>query len=161
MSLFDRFFSATIILAVLLIVSPSSPPALSEQLGSESFPSTDASKDKTAKFAPPEFDYDPIPATAPLVKASTWQDIGENAVLTGDYPNALAAFNKALQLASLNSPEMLEQRGWIHYSIGNEAAAFQDLSLAAQAHLKQGDLDAHANAVNMRTFVDNQADRHQ
>ena len=105
-------------------------------------------------FTPPTFNYSPISQDKPLVAPITWQAIGQNAVVVGDYENALAAFNKAVQLSPEADPEMLEQRGWLHYSLGDEEAALQDMSKAADLHLDNNNYSAHNNVLQMRDFVE-------
>jgi len=109
-------------------------------------------------FAPPTFTHSPISSSAPLVESSTWQAIGQNAVVVGDYTNALVAFDKAVQLLPKADPEVFEQRGWLHYSLGYEEAALRDMSRAASLHLDDSDYSAHSNVLQMREFVDIQSD---
>lgn len=107
-------------------------------------------------FTPPTFEYQPLATQEQPV--DYWQQVGINAVIANDYPNALAALNKATDLATSSEPKILEQRGWVHYRLGNEQMAFADLKLAATLYLTNENSDAHANTQSMLRYIDNQSD---
>ena len=138
--------------AVLLL--PTQVSATPEQPMDGNYSLQTYAEEADLKFEPPSFDYSPVAKNAPLVKSEVWQDVGQNAMVVGDYHNALAAFDKAVQLMPEAEPELLEQRGWLHYSVGDEADALSDLSRAAALHLEDGNYSAHSNVLYMREFVD-------
>ncbi|MEM9803716.1 MAG: hypothetical protein AAF959_00425 [Cyanobacteria bacterium P01_D01_bin.56] len=105
----------------------------------------------THPFAPPTYEYSRLMSQQP---ADYWQQVGVNAVIVGDYPNALAALNKAVDLASASEPELLEQRGWVHYRLGNEQLASADLRTAAALYLADQSYEDYLNSRNMLLFVD-------
>lgn len=107
-------------------------------------------------FTPPTYEYQPLPSSDPLVSAEAWQTVGMNAILVEDFPNALAAFDKAVDLSGASQPEILEQRGWAHYMAGEEAAAIADLEAAASLYLAEQQYGDYENARSMISFVDNQ-----
>ena len=111
-------------------------------------------KEKTTpqSFAPPAYEYESL--TSQPEPAEYWQQVGANAVLVGDYPNALAALNKAVDLSGASNPEVLEQRGWVHYRLGNERLASADLRAAAALYLADQSYKDYLNARNMLMFVD-------
>lgn len=117
---------------------------------------TQALRSTTRSFTPPTFEYQPLATQAQPV--DYWQQVGINAVIANDYPNALAALNKATDLTTANEPNILEQRGWVHYQLGNEQMAFTDLKLAAALYLSNENNDAYANTQSMLRYIDNQAD---
>lgn len=86
--------------------------------------------------------------------ADYWQQVGTNAVIVGDYPNAIAALNKAIDLTDASQPELLEQRGWVYYRLGNENLALADLRAAAALYLAEQSYQDYANAQNMLDFID-------
>lgn len=154
MNFFEKFSVAVIASITLLNTGTSQPFALPEQpVDRESSLRVDAVTENLS-FIPPTFKYAPIDSNAPLVKSSTWQRVGQNAAVVGDYPNALAAFDKAVQLSTETDPELFEQRGWLHYSLGYEEEALEDFAEAAELHLDERNFSAHNNAVHMHKFVD-------
>lgn len=102
-------------------------------------------------FAVPIYERQPLPEA--LNTASAWQIVGMNAVQVGDYPNALAAFDKAVDLSGGNNPEMLEQRGWLHTLRGEYREAIADLEAAAQQYADQNQYENTLNALRIRDFV--------
>lgn len=103
-------------------------------------------------FVPPVYEYESL-AGQPQ-PASYWQQVGANAVVVGDYPNALAALDKAVDLTGASEPELLEQRGWVHYRLGNDDRALADLRTAAALYLSEQSYQDYVNAQNMLQFVD-------
>ena len=157
MNFFEKS-SLALLTAVVVIATATQAAATPEQPMDGEFSLETYAEEAGLDFTPPSFDYSPISQDEPLVKAETWQTIGQNAMVAGDYPNALAAFDKAVQLLPEETPEVLEQRGWLHYSLGDEAAALEDMSQAAELHLDNNSYAAHNNALRMREFVDLQFD---
>ena len=105
-------------------------------------------------FEPPGFEYDLQAHQSSLALTSTWQSIGTNAVVEGDYENALAAFDKAIDLDVEADATILQQRGWLYYRMGHKAHALNDLWQAASVQLNQGDYAAYQNSMDMHRFVD-------
>ncbi len=105
-------------------------------------------------FEPPSFEYDLQAHQSSLALASTWQSIGTNAVVEGDYDNALAAFDKAIDLDVDADATLLQQRGWLYYRMGHKAQALGDLWQAASFQLNQGDFTAYQDSMEMHRFVD-------
>lgn len=81
---------------------------------------------------PPAFDYGSFAGEPGDVNYGVgyWQEIATNAVVLGDYRNALVSFDKALDLAGAGAPELLEQRGWVHFRLGQYTFAIADLRTA-------------------------------
>jgi tetratricopeptide (TPR) repeat protein len=102
-------------------------------------------------FAVPIYERQPLPEA--LNTAHAWQIVGMNAVQVSDYPNALAAFDKAVDLSGGNNPEMLEQRGWLHTLRGEYSEAIADLEAAAQQYANQSQYENALNALRIRDFV--------
>ncbi len=106
-------------------------------------------------FKPPTFEYDDFQShQSSLALASTWQSIGTNAVVEGDYENALAAFEKAIDLDVDSDATLLQQRGWLYYRMGHKSHALNDLWQAASFQLNQGDYAAYQDSMEMHRFVD-------
>ena len=103
-------------------------------------------------FVPPTYEYESL--TSQPQPVDYWRQVGANAVLVGDYPNALAALNKAVDLTGASDPEILEQRGWVHYRLNNERLASADLRTAAALYLADQSYKDYLNARNMLMFVD-------
>lgn len=103
-------------------------------------------------FVPPTYEYQSL--TSQPQPADYWQQVGTNAVIVGDYPNAIAALDKAIDLTDARQPELLEQRGWVHYRLGNENMALADLRAAATLYLTEESYQDYANAQNMLEFID-------
>ena len=102
-------------------------------------------------FALPIYEYEEL-AEQPR-QAEYWQQVGVNAVVVGDYPNALAAFDKAVDLTGTKEPELLEQRGWVHYRMDNKRLASADLRAAAALYLADRSYQDYVNARDMLRFV--------
>lgn len=153
MNLFERF-SLAVLTSVMILTTVPQATATPEQPVDGEFSLKAYAEDADLDFVPPSFSYAPISQDAPLVKASTWRAIGQNAMVVGDYPNALAAFDKAVQLSPEANPKVLAQRGWLHYSLGYEDAALRDMSRAAELHLDDRNYSAHRNVLHMREFID-------
>lgn len=102
-------------------------------------------------FAPPTYEYQRLENQQQL--ADYWHQVGTNAVVVGDYPNALAALNKAVDLAGASDPELLEQRGWVHYRLDNKSMAEADIRTAAALYLDEEHYDAYVNARHMLDFL--------
>ncbi|MBE9079703.1 tetratricopeptide repeat protein [Romeria aff. gracilis LEGE 07310] len=132
---------------ILLLLSA---PAIADTV-----PTQDAAR---AGFTPPTYEYQPLPSADQLVSAEAWQTVGMNAVLVEDFPNALAAFDKAVDLSGASEPEILEQRGWVHYMAGEEEAAIADLQTAATLYLAEQQYSDYENARSMVGFLDDQLD---
>ncbi len=105
---------------------------------------------------PPSFEYDLKAHQSSLALASTWQSIGTNAVVEGDYDNALAAFEKAIDLDLDGDATLFQQRGWLYYRMGHKSLALNDLWQAASFQLNQGDYAAYQASLDMHRFVDSQ-----
>ncbi|MEM9809046.1 MAG: tetratricopeptide repeat protein [Cyanobacteria bacterium P01_D01_bin.56] len=103
-------------------------------------------------FVPPAYPYESL-VDQPR-PASYWQQVGANAAVVGDYQNALVALNKAVDLTGASDPNILEQRGWIHYRLENEHLAAADLRTAAALYLADQSYESYLNARNMLNFVD-------
>ena len=103
-------------------------------------------------FVPPTYEYEGL--ASQVKPADYWHQVGTNAVVAGDYPNAIVALDKAIDLTSAREPELLEQRGWVHYRIGNERLALADLRTAAALYLAEQSYKDYLNARNMVRFVD-------
>ncbi|MEM1251847.1 MAG: tetratricopeptide repeat protein [Cyanobacteria bacterium P01_H01_bin.21] len=103
-------------------------------------------------FVPPTYEYQNLASQAE--PADYWQQVGTNAVVIGEYQNALAALNKAVDLTEAREPELLEQRGWVHYRLGNERLASADLRAAAALYLAEQSYKDYVNARNILRFVD-------
>lgn len=105
-------------------------------------------------FEPPNFEYDLQAHQSSLALSSTWQSIGTNAVVEGDYENALAAFDKAIDLDLDGDATLFQQRGWLYYRLGHKSQALNDLWQAASFQLNQGDYSAYQGSLEMHRFVD-------
>ena len=103
---------------------------------------------------PPAYKYRALDDSAR--DADYWQQVGINAFLLGDYHNALVAYNKAVDLSVDHVPEMLEQRSWIHYRIGNLRPAINDIQEAARLHWIGQNYDRYHNARETALFMHNQ-----
>lgn len=156
-NLFEKI-SLTIITSMFISATGTQALATPEQPMDGEFSLESYADEVGLDFTPPTFDYLPTSADKPLIEPTTWHAIGQNAVVVGDYENALVAFDKAVQLSPEADPEMLEQRGWLHYSLGYEEAALQDMSKAANLHLDEKNYSAHSNVLQMREFVEIQLD---
>ncbi|MBE9069160.1 tetratricopeptide repeat protein [Leptolyngbya cf. ectocarpi LEGE 11479] len=112
-----------------------------------------AEVDSTAlqPFVPPTYEYQQLENQRQL--ADYWQQVGANAVVVGDYPNALTALSKAVDLTSASEPELLEQRGWVYYRLGNESIAAADFRTAAALYLSEQHYDAYVNTQHMLDFL--------
>lgn len=109
-------------------------------------------KTDVQSFVPPTYKYRSLASQS--AQSDYWQQVGANAVLVGDYPNALAALNKAVDLAATPTPELIEQRGWVHYRLDNEDLALADLQTAADLYLSEQSYQDYINAQNMLMFID-------
>ena len=112
----------------------------------------DGEQTNLQSFVPPTYEYEKLTSQPQL--ADYWQQVGTNAVIVGDYPNALVALSKAVDLTEAGDPELLEQRGWVHYRMGNERLAAADLRAAAALYLADQSYKDYLNARNMLHFVD-------
>ncbi|MGB3237718.1 MAG: tetratricopeptide repeat protein [Geitlerinemataceae cyanobacterium] len=106
------------------------------------------------EFRPPTFERQPLPENLDTAKA--WQTIGENAAVSGDYHNAIQAFNKAIDLSRGNNPELLEQRGWLHYTQDNYQQAIADLKAAALLYDDMENTTDRWDTCNMVSYVERQ-----
>lgn len=97
----------------------------------------------------------PLPYT--LQTAQDWQTVGMNALIAEDYINSLQAFNKAVDLSAGQNPEILEQRGWVHYVQERYERAIADLNQAAILYQDQSQTTKFRNVRRMRLFIETQA----
>ncbi|ABW30020.1 tetratricopeptide repeat protein [Acaryochloris marina] len=98
----------------------------------------------------------PLPDT--LQTAQDWQTVGMNALIVEDYINSLQAFNKAVDLSAGQNPQILEQRGWVHYLQEQYERAISDLNQAAALYQAQSQAANYRNVRRMRLFIETQAD---
>ncbi|WP_299412758.1 tetratricopeptide repeat protein [Acaryochloris sp. IP29b_bin.148] len=98
----------------------------------------------------------PLPYT--LQTAQDWQTVGMNALIDEDYTNSLQAFNKAVDLSAGQNPQILEQRGWVHYLQERYERAIADLNQAAALYQAQSQTANYRNVRRMRLFIETQAD---
>lgn len=103
-------------------------------------------------FVPPTYEYQQL-SNQPR-PTDYWQQVGTNAVIVGDYPNALVALSKAVDLTASSQPEILEQRGWVHYRLGNYQLAAADMRAATALYLAEQSYKDYVNARNMLLFID-------
>lgn len=108
-------------------------------------------------FERPTYVRRPLPYT--LQTAQDWQTVGMNALIVKDYINSLEAFDKAVDLSARQNPEILEQRGWVHYLQENYEAAIADLNRAASLYQDQSQTVDYRNVRRMRLFIETQAER--
>ncbi|PPT07200.1 hypothetical protein CKA32_006133 [Geitlerinema sp. FC II] len=102
-------------------------------------------------FNPPNYRQEALPRE--LDTARAWEIVGRNAAATGDYQNAIVAFDKAIDLSRRRQPQLYEQRGWAHYLHGEPRSAIADLETAAQLYTRRERLQRSANARQMQEFV--------
>ncbi|MEM8807267.1 MAG: tetratricopeptide repeat protein [Cyanobacteria bacterium P01_G01_bin.38] len=145
------FFKTLSALSIASLVALSPSVAIARALTCQF---AETSENISPTFAPPTYRYQPLPQT--LNTADAWQAVGMNAFLVRDYDNALFAFNKAVDLSGVQSPEILAQRGWLHYMMGNETFAIADLRTAAALYLDNQLYDRYVSTRNLVAFVDNQ-----
>lgn len=107
-------------------------------------------------FEQPTYVQQPLPNT--LQTAQDWQTIGMNALIDRDYINSLQAYNKAVDLSAGQQPEILEQRGWVHYLQERYDRAITDLNQAATLYQEQSQVADHRNVRRMRLFIETQAE---
>ncbi|MBE9039408.1 hypothetical protein IQ235_01180 [Oscillatoriales cyanobacterium LEGE 11467] len=112
---------------------------------------------RVVEFTPPTYESQPIPDN--LNTARSWQIVGENAVATGDFHNALQAFDKAIELSSGQEPEILEQRGWVYHIRDNHNRAIADLKAAARLYEERENRLARADTCQMISYVEQEQDR--
>ena len=94
-----------------------------------------------------------------LNTAEEWKTVAQNAFIAHDYVNSIAAYGKAIDLSKASDrPELLEERGWVLYRLGQFEKADQDLREAASLHLMHQKWNAYNNVRQMRKFVSNQAE---
>ncbi|MDY6941264.1 MAG: tetratricopeptide repeat protein [Cyanobacteriota bacterium] len=109
-----------------------------------------------AAFTPPTYEPQAIPEE--LNTARAWQVVGEDAAATGDFHNALQAYNKAIDLSGGQNPELFEQRGWVYYIQDNYDRAITDLKAAARLYQDRENRIARTDACQMISFVEQQQD---
>lgn len=107
-------------------------------------------------FEEPTTIRQPLPDT--LQTAQDWQTVGMNALIVEDYINSLQAFNKAVDLSAGQNPQILEQRGWVHYLQEQYERAIADLNQAAALYQAQSQTANYRNVRRMRLFIETQAD---
>ena len=115
--------------------------------------SADVARGETAidDFTPPSYRYQQL--AREQTPFDYWHQVAVNAAAIADYPNALAAFDKAIDLAAVIKPRLLEERGWIHYRLGNYNMARQDLNAAAELYRQERRYGAYANTLRMMLFL--------
>ncbi|MCH8506905.1 MAG: hypothetical protein LAT50_21720 [Ectothiorhodospiraceae bacterium] len=104
-----------------------------------------------AQFTPPNYEQHPIPSD--LDTAENWETVGRDAAAVGDYHNAVFAFNKAIDLALGNDPELFELRGWTQYLQQDYDAAIADLAAAVELYRQRERHEDYRNAQQMRDYV--------
>ncbi|OAB59028.1 hypothetical protein AY600_16005 [Phormidium willei BDU 130791] len=102
-------------------------------------------------FSPPDYNRQSVPDH--LNTAEDWEIVGREAAAVGDYHNAIFAFDKALELARGDNPELLELRGWTQYLDQDYDAAIADLSAAVELYSQLERQDDYRNALQMRDYV--------
>lgn len=108
------------------------------------------------RFDRPTYVHQPLPNT--LQTAQDWQIVGMNALVDQDYINSLQAFNKAVDLSTGQQPEILEQRGWVHYLQEQYGRAIADLNQAATLYQDQSQTADYRNVRRMRLFIETHAE---
>lgn len=103
------------------------------------------------QFNPPSYEQNPIPSD--LDTAEDWETVGRDAAAVGDYHNAVFAFNKAIDLALGNDPELFELRGWTQYLQQDYDAAIADLAAAVELYRQRERHEDYHNAQQMRDYV--------
>ncbi|MFP4317959.1 MAG: hypothetical protein ACLFM4_01420 [Phormidium sp.] len=102
-------------------------------------------------FTPPDYEQQSIPDH--LNTAEDWEIVGRDAAAVGDYHNAIFAFDKAIELARGNNPELLELRGWTQYLYQDYDAAIADLAAAVELYRQLERQEDYRNAQQMRDYV--------
>ncbi len=102
-------------------------------------------------FNPPDYDQQSTPEH--LDTAEDWEVVGRDAAAVGDYHNAIFAFDKAIELARGENPELLELRGWTQYLDQDYDAAIADLAAAVELYRQLERQDDYQNALQMRDYV--------
>lgn len=102
-------------------------------------------------FTPPDYEQQSIPDH--LNTAEDWEVVGRDAAAVGDYHNAIFAFDKAIELARGNNPELLELRGWTQYLYQDYDAAIADLATAVELYRQRERHEEYRNAQQMRDYV--------
>ncbi len=113
--------------------------------------------DQRRAFELPTYVHRPLPYT--LQTAQDWQTVGMNALIAEDYVNSLQAFNKAVDLSAGQDPEILEQRGWVHYLQERYETAIADLNQAATLYQEQSQTPNYRNVRRMQLYIETQAER--
>ncbi|USR89575.1 hypothetical protein NEA10_11850 [Phormidium yuhuli AB48] len=103
------------------------------------------------EFTPPTYEQHPIPSD--LNTAEDWEMVGRDAAAVGDYHNAVFAFDKAIDLALGNDPELFELRGWTQYLQQDYDAAIADLASAVELYRQWERHEDYRNAQQMRDYV--------
>lgn len=116
---------------------------------------TAAPSEQHRPFNQPTYVHQPLPNT--LQTAQDWQTVGMNALIDQDYINSLQAFNKAVDLSAGQNPEILEQRGWVHYLQERYERAIADLNQAAILYQDQSQTTHSRNVRRMWLFIETQA----
>lgn len=106
------------------------------------------------EFQPPTFDPQALPDN--LSTPLAWQTVGENAAASGDFSQAIQAFNKAIDLTSGENATLFEKRGWLHYMEHNYQQAITDLKSAALLYDKTENLVDRWDTCHMVSFVERQ-----
>ena len=117
-----------------------------------------ATSTATQAFSTPTYEKQLLPQK--LNTSEAWHAVANNAFVAQDYANSLAAYGKAIDLASPGDrPQLLEERGWVHYMLGHFERATEDLQSAASLYWQQEQLGNYRNARQMRQFIEAQAQR--
>jgi|GEM_PF-2202093 tetratricopeptide (TPR) repeat protein len=102
-------------------------------------------------FTPPDYDRQSVPEH--LNTAEDWEVVGREAAAVGDYHNAIFAFDKAIELARGENPELLELRGWTQYLDQDYDAAIADLATAVELYRQLERQEDYRNAQQMRDYI--------
>ena len=115
-----------------------------------------ATSTATQEFSTPTYEKQPLPQK--LNTSEAWHAVANNAFIAQDYANSLTAYSKAIDLASPGSrPQLLEERGWVHYRLGHFERATEDLQSAADLYWQQDQWGDYRNVRQMRQFIEAQA----
>jgi tetratricopeptide (TPR) repeat protein len=106
------------------------------------------------EFLPPTFTPQPLPENLDTTKA--WQIVAENAAVSGDFHNAIKAFDKAIDLSDGRNPELFEQRGWIHYIQDDYQQAIVDFKAAALLYEETENTAGLWDACQLVSYVERQ-----
>ena len=157
----NRLISISSLTTIALTVLSSAVLAQQREVGKFSFdaacPQTlENLENRWVNFTPPTFESQVIPDD--LNTARSWQIVGENAAATGDFHNALQAFDKAIDLSGGQDPEILAQRGWVYYIRDNYSRAIADLKAAARLYEERDNRMARVDTCQIISYVEQEQD---